>query len=299
MKTSILPVFLIILIVWSCGAPAEEETELSADYLEGSWRLVGYINHAAGDTSWSEYGANTLYEKYLTSTHFTWVRYDVDSGALVGTGGGTYTFDGKTYTEDIKFFFPPGANELGQAIPFSVEIKDGRWHHTGYAKVMEFDPEVGENVVVDSAKIEEIWERIEAPAETPAMNLAGSWELVEYRNPGDSVWRQYPEFVGYIKHITPSNFVWVYYNAEGDEVLGIGGGPYEMDDDKYVETLEFIYPAGTGQQGTTMAFSAEIREDGTWYHHGFIKQKVKDESTGDVIRTDSTKIEEVWKKSGN
>ena len=67
------------------------------------------------------------------------------------------------------------------------------------------------------------------------MSLVGTWELVSVKNEGDSIWTEYPNFVGYLKHITPTHFNWVYFNTEGDEVSGEGGGLYNLKGINYIE----------------------------------------------------------------
>ncbi len=276
---------------------AKEEVHLSKDALEGTWKLSSYIDPDSKDTTWKEYPSNIIYEKFITPTHFTWVRYDKDKDVMQGTGGGTYVFNDTSYTEDILFFYPPGSNILGQAIPFSVEMEDGKWHHTGYAKVLEFNPEVGEVQVTDSSKIEEIWTKIDGKADSTNsdIDLVGSWELVSYMNQNESLWSDYPDFVGYIKHITPTHFVWVKYNADGDEVMSEGGGTYSLEGNTYTENIEFMYPSGSKQVGTSLPFTVEMK-DGKWYHTGYVKKIETDPATGKSTVTDSTLIREIWKK---
>ena len=155
-----------ILFLCYCSSPSstEEQAAVSLESLEGSWRRVSVKNQQTGE--WQTIPDNVINEKYLSATHFCWVNYDVEQDSLLGTGGGTYAFDGDaaTYTENISFFLPAGSQLLGQAIPFDVQYEDGEWLHTGYSKVFEFNPDTGENEVTDSAKIEEIWVRTDAPS---------------------------------------------------------------------------------------------------------------------------------------
>ncbi|MEO1049087.1 MAG: hypothetical protein AAFX87_00560 [Bacteroidota bacterium] len=272
----------------------EETAVLGNDALIGTWRLIKYINHADGQADWSQYEDNVMYEKYITPTHFTWVRYEKDKDKLVGIGGGTYSFDGKTYTENIKFFLPTGSNELGQAIPFSVDMdENGQWHHTGFAKVMEFDPEVGETKVIDSTKIEEMWVKV-SQDKSANIEIQGTWELASYKGANDSAWNEYPKFVKYIKLITPSHFTWVKYNGEGDEVMAAGAGTYTLADDQYTENIQMVYPAGSKQVGTVLPFDFNV-ENNQWTHAGFIK-KVDSSESGGLVPIDSTFISEIWEK---
>jgi hypothetical protein len=292
---SVLSGFLLL----GCSTPKALENESYTDVtdeVEGSWQLVSYIDHARGDTSWSQYPDNIIYQKHITPTHFTWLSYDKETDRTTGTGGGTYTHIGELYVEDINFFYPPGSDILGQSIPFTVRMKDGKWYHTGYSKNMEFDAETGEMIIVDSTKIEEIWERVEAHGVKPNEDhsLVGTWELVSYMEPNQEVWSEYPDFVGYIKLITPTHFVFVKYNAEGDEVLFEGGGTYSLEGNNYTENILFMYPSGSQQVGTLLPFSKEMTDD-RWYHNGYVKKIETQKETGATVVVDSTRIKEIWK----
>ncbi len=276
---------------------ALEQTSFSgpSPQLEGSWQLVSYVDHANGDTAWSQYPDHIIYQKHITPTHFTWLSYNTETDVMNGTGGGTYTRIGDTYVEDIQFFYPPGSDILGQTIPFTVKMEDDKWYHTGYAKTLEFDAETGEMVVIDSTKIEEIWERAETNnfEANNDLSLTGTWELVSYMEPGQQTWSDYPDFVGYIKHITPTHFVFVKYNAEGDEVTFEGGGTYSLNGSNYTENIRFMHPTGSQQVGTSLPFSMKI-EDGNWLHEGYIKKIETDPETGNTMVLDSTRIREIW-----
>ena len=279
-----------IIFLCCCSETADKSETAAVESLEGSWRRISTKNQETGE--WISIPPNIIYEKYISPTHFCWVNYDMDRDSLLGTGGGTYIFDREsaTYTEDIKFFLPAGSQLLGQTIPFDVRFEDGKWHHTGFSKIFEFDPETGENVVTDSSKIEEIWERTDAP--TSQDGLIGTWELESYRGANDSIRSDYPEFVSYIKLITPTHFVWIHYLSEQDQVLAEGGGTYVYDGDTYTETLKFVYPSGSGQVGTVLPFKCRIVGD-SWYHTGHIIIHGKDQNGSATV--DSVDIDEVWK----
>lgn len=172
-------------------------------------------------------------------------------------------------------------------------MKDGTWYHTGYAKVMEFDPETGELVVTDTSKIEEKWVQIEGETDHPEM--IKTWNLIGYKSTESSAtYDVYPDFVGYIKLITPTNFVWVRYNSEsqGGEVIGLGSGIWEFDGSIYTEYIKLQHPQGSRQVGTTVPFTYTM-EDGKWYHYGYVKQVDFDDS-GEMTVLDSRLVDEIW-----
>ena len=282
---------LVVLSVLFVGCTAEkEEIPVSKDALLGTWRLIKYIDHANGGSEWISYSDDFIYEKHVTPTDFTWIKYQKSEDDLAGIGGGTYSFENNTYTEDIKFFLPTGSSELGQSIPFDVEIDDkGLWHHNGYAKQFEFDIDAGEMAAVDSVKIEEIWEKVSTDVGDNA--LMGTWNLESYRaSETDSLRSEYPAFVGYIKLITPSHFVWVKYNTEGDEVMAAASGTYTNKSGVYVENIQTCYPKGEGIVGTSPEFDAKL-EPNNWKHTGQVYQL---DSAGSEPNT--LLIDEIWAK---
>lgn len=268
---------------------AQESPDMPPEF-KGSWQLVSYIPDDGEAAEWTAYGDSIKYEKHLTDDHFTWFSYDVTNDKLIGLGGGQYKVADGQYIEDIEYFYPPGSSELGQAIPFTFEFRDNHWYHTGYAKVMDMDPETGEMVVIDSNKIEEKWARISAPDNS--QELHGTWELASYREDPSGSFLEYPDFIGYLKLITPTHFTWVYFNEEGDEVYAAGSGQYTYNEEKYVETIDMIYPINSGQVGETVPFQANI-EDSEWSHMGYLPVVSIDTNTGDIVR-DSSLIDEKW-----
>ncbi|VXD11431.1 hypothetical protein [Marinoscillum sp. 108] len=281
---------LLLLVIASCSPekPATNEEKVS---FEGSWNLVAYIPHSEGLTEWNTYSDDILYQKHLTSDHFTWIKYDTKNEQLLGMGGGSYSINTGQYVENIEFFFPPGSSELGQAIPFNFELTDGIWYHTGYAKEMDMDMETGEIVVIDSNKIEEKWIKTSLPPNTNT-SVMGTWELTSYLDASQKEFMEYPEFIGYIKLITPTHFTWIYFDKDADEIYASGSGSYRYENGKYSETIDMIYPTNSGQIGETITFKSDI-ENSKWKHAGYLPNIIIDSTNGDIVR-DSILIDEVW-----
>jgi len=282
--------FMVLLMINIGCAPEKKEavTELQTEDLLGSWRLVKTIAIGHEDSTNRRDGMEKFYIKHINNEHFVWVEYDRINNRLLGTGGGTYTLENNTYTENIQFYYPPGANEMGQAIPFHAELsEEGLWHHTGYAKLMEFDPETAENVMVDSAIIDELWERIDTdPADDSNGKLIGSWDFVNVAE-GSDTFTEYPPFYGIIKILTPTHFTWVQYNTEGDEIFGIGGGPYSIVGDTYTELIEFVHPGRQDQIGVNAVFNWRQDNPNHWNNSGIIEG-----------RDSLQRLEENWKRFG-
>lgn len=279
-----------------CTPPSKSNEQVkssdSEDYsLTGSWNLLEYIPYQPSSTEWKQYGDSIMYQKHLTDDQFVWIKFDTKNERLIGMGGGKYSIiDGK-YIEDIRFFYPPGSSELGQAIPFDIVMKNGIWLHKGYAKQIDIDPESGEMLVIDSNKIEEKWVRTDLSPNSKT-KLAGTWQLDSYLDENQNDFVEYPGFIDYIKLITPTHFVWVYFNNEGDEIYAAGSGTYEYDDNVYSEKIEMIHPINSGLIGEKIAFETNIKE-GKWKHAGYIPNVSIDSTNGDIIK-DSTYLDELW-----
>jgi len=288
-----MKVILIILtsslIILNFGCRPDKPVEVGEISLEGTWRLVKTIEIGHEDITNRMDSEQRMYIKHLNKTHWTWAEYDYANDQLLGAGGGTYTLEGNTYTENIKFYHPPGSNELGQAIPFTVEFTDSLWRHTGYVKMMEFDPETGNNIVADSAIIDEYWERVKIqPTDDTGGKLYGTWNLISYKHPSDTIWKEYPEFVGYMKLLSPTHWVSIKYNKEGDEVMAIGGGTYSVTNDQYLEKINFVY-GDQSRVGSTSNFEWDMKNDNQWHIVGSLNGK----------NDDTIQLEESWMRFGN
>ncbi len=254
--------------------------------LEGSWEIVSYIDHESGGTEWLTYGPEIIKQKHITPTHFNWIMYDKDRDMLIGLGGGTYKIDeAGNYIENIDYFYPPGSSELGQSIPFTVDFKKGNWYHTGYAKRMEING-LGLIISTDSVKIEEIWSPI-IPKYDNKKGLIGSWTLETFRHKSDEPYQDYPKYMGYLKMLTSTHFVWIQYNKEGDEIFAAGSGPYQYDGKSYIETLNVIHPSDDPVKDKTIVFEIEL-SDYKWKHFGYVP---RDDGMPD---SDDNMIDEFW-----
>ncbi|HKC46530.1 MAG TPA: hypothetical protein VKB63_02935 [Gemmatimonadales bacterium] len=105
----------------------------------------------------------------------------------------------------------------------------------------------------------------------------GTWKLVTAKANGKAV--DIPAGTTVLKHVTPTDFVFVYYTQQG-LITVAGGGHYTYDGTRYAESVE--YGVGEGMApyiGKTQAFTLRIA-DGRWYQSG--------------TETDGTAVEEVW-----
>ena len=113
-----------------------------------------------------------------------------------------------------------------------------------------------------------------------AVGVVGTWTLVSAKANGKAV--DVAAGTTVLKHITPTDFVFVYYTQQG-LITVAGGGRYRLTGNHYEETVE--YGVGEGMApyiGKTEAFT--LRLDGNrWYHSG--------------TEHDGTVVEEVWERA--
>lgn len=118
-----------------------------------------------------------------------------------------------------------------------------------------------------------------SPTTSPA-SVVGTWQLVSATANGKPV--DIAAGTTVLKHITPTDFIFVYYDQQG-LITVAGGGRYTLHANHYAETVE--YGVGEGMApyiGKTEEFT--LRIDGSrWYHSG--------------TETDGTKVEEVWERA--
>lgn len=152
--------FLPLLFCLILGFTTDKHTAPEGEgiRLKGTWIMV---SEKHGDDPASKPEKGTTKKKYLTGTHFSWVEYD-SKGEVTSLGGGSYTLEGDNkYVEVIEYFYPKGSELLGISIPFTCKLEGKTWTHTGIIQHREIDGETGEYEVVESEKLEEVWERID------------------------------------------------------------------------------------------------------------------------------------------
>lgn len=95
--------------------------------LNGAWLITGrkrdgnMVRRTPGDRK-------TM--KILSSTRFQWIAFNTASGQFSGTGGGTYTTENGTYSEQIEFFSRDNSR-VGAQLSFQYEVIEKEWHHSG------------------------------------------------------------------------------------------------------------------------------------------------------------------------
>lgn len=97
------------------------------DELTGTWVITG--RQRDGEISRRTPGDRRTV-KILSGGRFQWIAFNSATAEFSGTGGGTYTAENGTYTENIEFFSRDDSR-VGASLEFQYEVKDGEWHHKG------------------------------------------------------------------------------------------------------------------------------------------------------------------------
>ena len=114
---------------------------------------------------------------------------------------------------------------------------------------------------------------------TQAPDVVGTWRILSAKENGKPV--PLPAGTTILKHVTPTDFVFVYYDERG-QITAAGGGPYTLKGTRYEETLQYGLGAGVMPLlGKTQVFTLRI-EGMHWYHNG--------------KESDGTVVEEVWER---
>jgi hypothetical protein len=109
--------------------------------------------------------------------------------------------------------------------------------------------------------------------------LVGVWKLVSAKY--DRKEQTKPEGITYLKHVTPTHFIWVRCDKDGKVQSGLGG-TCTLNGDKYEETPEYgIGSILSSFKGKLQSFTCKV-DGNKWYHSGKL--------------TIGLEIEEVWER---
>ena len=104
-----------------------KRTDHGTDNLAGNWRITGRMRD--GSIQPIEKSARKTL-KILSSTRFQWMAINTETKEFFGTGGGTYTFKGGKYTENIEFF-SRDSSRVGASLSFDGSVANNVWTHKG------------------------------------------------------------------------------------------------------------------------------------------------------------------------
>jgi hypothetical protein len=77
--------------------------------------------------------------KHVTSTHYTWVTYDSESGAILATSGGTCSVKGDRYEEVCEFAADSHQHLRGKSPKVRAQIATPHFDGTGDTHLQALD----------------------------------------------------------------------------------------------------------------------------------------------------------------
>ncbi|MDH6310535.1 hypothetical protein M2451_003375 [Dysgonomonas sp. PFB1-18] len=141
----IITLFFITILPTSSIQAQSQKTNPTV----GVWKLVYPAIAMTG---------NQAKVKIITEGHFIWTHtYD---NVIVYSLGGTCSFDGETYSEEVQYGVENMRSLIGGKALYKVQFEDGKMHCIG-----TFGPE----------KIDEIWERVKKEDTTESLPMLTSY----------------------------------------------------------------------------------------------------------------------------
>lgn len=103
----------------------------------GTWKLITGTLIEKGDTTVTDYTQKISFIKIINDTHFAFLQHDLtkgkDSGAVFGSGGGSYSLSDSLYTEHLEYC--SDRNWEGNDFKFTLTIKNDTLTQSGVEKV--------------------------------------------------------------------------------------------------------------------------------------------------------------------
>lgn len=138
--------FILMISLFSCNQ--QQEKGLS---IVGTWELQNGVIIKENDTVVTDYTKGQRLIKIINDSHFSFIRHDLNKGKdstnIFIAGGGTYSFDGKTYKENLEFC--TGRSWEGKEFTFQMTLKNDTLVQRGLEKNEEIgvDQEIIETYI--------------------------------------------------------------------------------------------------------------------------------------------------------
>ena len=122
----------------SCtGNMGGNATKQPSILVAGTWKLITGTLIEKGDTTVTDYTKRISFIKIINDTHFAFLQHDLtkgkDSGAVFGSGGGSYSLNDSLYTEHLEYC--SDRNWEGNVFKFTLTIKNDTLIQSGVEKV--------------------------------------------------------------------------------------------------------------------------------------------------------------------
>jgi hypothetical protein len=125
---------------------------------------------------------------------------------------------------------------------------------------------------------------INAGADDKAKSIDGAWRQVEQKNGDAQEYRKLPDGMEMTDCIVGGRFIWTI--VRDGKVLGLAGGRYKVEKDKWAETIDYVGGQGVPASFVGSTFDFTFKMDGdTFTKVGTIQ-----------INGQAYKIDERWER---
>jgi len=230
---------------------------LSAQLLEGSWRLIEQNGKPVTDVE---------YIKIYQDGYFAFGAREAETHHFVSAGGGEFTLNGDSYSETFDFFTVK-PEWVGKTFTYQFNTSEDTLH-----------------IVATSggSELREIWKKISDKKD----DLTGNW-VITGRKRDDEIRTMVPGARRTVKILSGGRFQWIAFNSETKEFMGTGGGTYTAEKGVYSEHIEF-FSRDNNRVGATLTFEYSVQNK-QWHHSG-------KSSKGDPIYEIWSAYKEAYKK---
>ncbi len=177
----------------------------------------------------------------FSASHQVATSYDAETGAFVGTNGGTWSLTDNSLTETVEFDFKQ-PERVGTTSSFEIVLTENELKLKG---------------------ADTVWKRLD---DGSPGDLDGAWLISGRMRDGEIQKRDTNRPRKTMKILSGTRFQWIAYNTETKEFMGTGGGTYTTVDGKYTEHIEF-FSRDNARVGASLEFNYELKE-GDWHHSG-------------------------------
>ena len=97
-------------------------------------------------------------------------------------------------------------------------------------------------------------------AEDKANSVEGAWRQVEQKNGEAQEYRKLPDGTVMTDCIVGGRFIWTV--VQNGKVVGVAGGRYKADKDKFTEIIEYVSGDGVPESFVGSSFEFTVKVDG-------------------------------------
>ena len=97
-------------------------------------------------------------------------------------------------------------------------------------------------------------------AEDKAKSVEGAWKQVEQKNGEAQQYQKPPDGTVMTDYIVGGHFVWTI--VQKGKVVGVAGGRYKADKDKFTEIIEYVTGDGVPESFVGSSFDFTVKVDG-------------------------------------